>query len=82
MDSDQRHRYGKSLLVDLAPSDGEFEINEHHGDALSLVEESGENIALTPCIINPKQFDLESVQRWLTLCKHSHGIACTPNFNP
>ncbi|KAE8449748.1 hypothetical protein EG329_007523 [Mollisiaceae sp. DMI_Dod_QoI] len=78
IDSDARNHYDKCLLVDLLPSDGDFAIDEHMGDALGLLQEPSESLALTPRIVDSLQCDLEWVKECLSICQTRHGLPCVP----
>ena len=78
LDYDPRNHY-KYPLVDLLSPNSEFEINEHHGDALGLLREPTKTLALSPRIVDPLLCDLEWVKQYISICQGNHGIPCTPH---
>lgn len=79
IDSDPRNHYDKCLLVDLLSPDGEFDISEHHGDALGLLREPTKTLALSPRIVDPLLCDLEWLKQCISICQGDHGLTCAPH---
>lgn len=77
-DSDERHRYEKCLVVQLASADGEISLDEQRGDALGLLKEGKDVLSLTPQIIDARQLNIDLLKRWLSSCETNHTLTCTP----
>ena len=71
-------QYDKCILVTLSPPDGEIDLTEHQGDALGLLREDPAHISLTAQLVDPQQFDLNLVKRYLSTCERLHPVSCSP----
>jgi hypothetical protein len=81
VDTAQKRRYAKCLLVALQPSQISNQLSDRaqRGDALCMIEDDIDyETTLGGRQINPNHLDIDIVQGWLSSCCRLHPIGCSP----
>ena len=84
MDTEEKRRYAKCLLVALKPSSVHlsFSILAHRGDALCILEGEDTDYATTlgGRLVDFRSLNTGVIDKWLSTCLRLHGPGCSPVY--